>query len=57
MLLSQIAGFVPRVFGASILLLVAAVVGDGPLVAAAIHDDHEVRSDIAPLLAVPEDQR
>lgn len=33
------------------------VTGDGPLVAAAIHNGHEVRQDIAPLLAVPKDHR
>ena len=33
------------------------VTGDGPLVAAAIHSGHEVRADIASLLALPRDQR
>ena len=31
--------------------------GDGPIVAAAIHDGHDVRADIAQLLAVPDDER
>ena len=31
--------------------------GDGPIVAAAIHDGHAVRADIAPLLAVSEAER
>ena len=31
--------------------------GDGPLVAAATHDGHAVRQDLAPLLALDDDQR
>ena len=33
------------------------VAEDGPIVAAAIHDGHDVRADIGPLLAVPDDVR
>ena len=33
------------------------VTGDGPIIATAIHDGHDVREDIAPHLAVPDEER